>query len=186
MSNEQPPEVSCKTSDSTDFAVIMLDAQRMMTAIKIFVKDYPNNQHLLRQVVAANIMLKRVETLNQLNYVCAQLRDLLAMFNDKEMDYEQCISDFAQSERRIGVRYSDTVRDRRGDMDNPNVGPPSIPIQEVATEYYDRHVGDWYRHAARVAGSLPKRKGRKSRAKSKRVVPGSHVYVAEVPKKSLT
>ena len=194
MSNEQPPEVSSKTSVLNEPE--LADALRMVRAIKVFAKGYQKNEHIQKQVVAACIMLKRVETLNQLHYVCAQLRDLLAMFNEREMDYERVLFDLAQGERRTGVRYSDTVRDRGRDLDNSDVGPPSVPIPDVEAGRSDGHFGHieerrrylsgGVRQAPdRLAGSLPKRKGRKSRAKPKRIVPSSHVYVAQVPKKGL-
>ena len=83
MTNEQQPEPSSETSvlSSPELA----DALRMARAIRIFAKSHKKNQHLQNEVAAACIMLKRVETLAQLEHCCEQLRDLLAMFLEKEI-----------------------------------------------------------------------------------------------------
>ena len=185
MSNEQLPKEFSRTLvlNSPELA----DALRMVRAIKIFAKSHQKNQHIQSQVAAACIMLKRVETQNQLDYCCEQLRDLLAMFLEREVNYERVLSDFAQSERRTGVRYSDTVGGRGGNMDNSNIGPPSVPVPEMEAERPERAVRPVREpDSSGLAGSLPKRKGRKSRAKPKRSLVSSDVYSTEVPKKSLT
>jgi len=117
-----------------DFDTMMKDAQRLKTAIRLMIDQYKNNKSAINRIHAAFILVDRATSISELSFACENLRTIFKDLNHRELEYEREILDPAQSLGGTSVRHSDPPGDRGRNMDNPNVGPPSVPVQEVATD----------------------------------------------------
>lgn len=152
----------------TDFDTIMMDAKRLLKAIKCFAKDHTDNKHLMNRIHAASIMLDRCEADNQLEVACELLRKLFGDLTSGDLDYEREreLSNSTQSRRATSLRHSDEAGNGGGDLDHPDVRPPGVPVQVDSPKEPDGSIIGAGGDTTGLAGALPKRKARRSKRKS--------------------
>jgi|SRR6516165_310416 len=154
-----------------ELEVVLSDMHRLRRAVLELNKG--NKNKLISDRVEVAVMLAdTAHTLDEITAACSELRWLFKFFMHREEPDE--IPDPAQSRRPTSVRHSVETGDRGGNLDNPNVGSPSVSVPDVEPGRSDGHVApqlpvnDEYRDSSRVARTLPKRKAHKARTRSLR------------------